>query len=124
MAHRLSSRPTRAYLAGQSSAALSATLGSGEGRATTGLGLARVGVDSDPLTRTPDRHTCSVFLRIVGTGFGYGFQRVGFTPGDDQEPKTVRVPTAFDMFGNPTEFLECEPEAAGQYDPRRWRNHP
>ena len=36
----------------------------------------------------------------------------------------VRVPVAFDVFGNPVEFVEADPEVAGQWDPRCWRDHP
>ena len=36
----------------------------------------------------------------------------------------VRVPTAVDMFGNPTEFVEADAEVAGQWDERHWRPHP
>jgi hypothetical protein len=37
-------------------------------------------------------------------------------PTDDDEdayPRIVRVPTAFDPFGNPTAYIETDPEAAG-----------
>ena len=36
----------------------------------------------------------------------------------------VRVPTAVDLFGNPTEYVEADPEVAGQWDSRRWRTTP
>ena len=35
----------------------------------------------------------------------------------------IKVPTAYDMFGNPTEWAECDPEVAGQWDPRCWSDH-
>ena len=41
---------------------------------------------------------------------------------EDAYPRTVRVPTAFDPFGNPTEFVETDPEVAGQWDPCCWRS--
>lgn len=43
---------------------------------------------------------------------------------EDAYPHTVRVPTDVDMFGNPTEFVECDPEASGQWDPACWRDRP
>ena len=36
----------------------------------------------------------------------------------------VRVPIAFDPFGNPTEFVDADPEVAPQWDTRVWRDHP
>ena len=36
----------------------------------------------------------------------------------------VRVPTRFDPFGNPPEWVEADPEVAGQWDSRCWRDHP
>ena len=30
---------------------------------------------------------------------------------------------AFDVFGNPTEFVDADPEVAGQWDSRVWRDH-
>ena len=43
---------------------------------------------------------------------------------DEESPHRIRVPTRYDMFGTPTEFIECDPEAAGQWDSRCWRDHP
>ena len=34
----------------------------------------------------------------------------------------VRVPTAVDLFGNPIAWVETDPEVAGQWDPRCWRD--
>ena len=36
----------------------------------------------------------------------------------------VRVPIAVDMFGNPTEFVDADPEVARQWDTRVWRDDP
>lgn len=36
----------------------------------------------------------------------------------------VRVPVEVDMFGNVVRWIECDPEVAGQWDPRCWRGHP
>jgi hypothetical protein len=47
-------------------------------------------------------------------------------PDDDEDayPHTVRVPTAVDAFGNVTEWVQTDPEIAGQWDDRCWRDHP
>lgn len=36
----------------------------------------------------------------------------------------IRVPTAFDMYGNPTEFVMADPEVAGQWDDSLWHPYP
>jgi hypothetical protein len=45
-------------------------------------------------------------------------------PEDDNTPKTVRVPIRFDPCGRPVEFIETDPEAAGQWDDSRWHPFP
>jgi hypothetical protein len=54
-------------------------------------------------------------------------------PADDDEPDTgtpgpgkVRVPVAFDVDGSPDwdTAIWCEPDAADQWDARRWRSRP
>ena len=46
--------------------------------------------------------------------------------GDDEHAyrHTVRVPVAFDAFGNPTVYLDAEPEAAGMWDSEFCRDNP
>ena len=39
-------------------------------------------------------------------------------------PVPIRVPMAVDMFGNPTAFIEADPEVAGKWDQRCWPDHP
>jgi hypothetical protein len=36
----------------------------------------------------------------------------------------IKVPTAVDAFGNLTEWTEMDPEVAGQWDSRVWRDYP
>jgi hypothetical protein len=36
----------------------------------------------------------------------------------------VKVPTAYDPFGNPTEFIEVDREVAGQWDQTQWHDSP
>lgn len=53
-------------------------------------------------------------------------------PGDDDAPLTggepgpgkVQVPTHLDLTGEPDEWVWCEPDAADQWDVRRWRPRP
>jgi hypothetical protein len=35
-------------------------------------------------------------------------------------PATVSVPTRVDELGRLVDWIECDPEAAGQWDVRRW----
>jgi hypothetical protein len=36
----------------------------------------------------------------------------------------IRVPTAVDVFGIPTEWVEADPKVVGQWDSRQWHDHP
>ena len=52
-------------------------------------------------------------------------------PADDDEPDEgqpgpgkVQVPTHLDLTGEPDEWVWCEPDAADQWDIRRWGSRP
>jgi hypothetical protein len=42
----------------------------------------------------------------------------------EHQPRRVQVPTDRDLFGRPIDFVECDVEAAGQWDESRWLPHP
>jgi hypothetical protein len=40
---------------------------------------------------------------------------------EPEPPRRVRVPTGRDLFGRPTDFVECDdPAAVGHWDASRW----
>ncbi len=36
----------------------------------------------------------------------------------------VKVPVEFDIYGEPTKYVDASPDVAGQWDDRCWRDHP
>lgn len=42
-------------------------------------------------------------------------------PAEELGPPMVQVPTAFDVFGRPVEWIEVPQEVADHYDARLWR---